>query len=341
MAAPEPGIRLMRRTDPNLRGGNEANERTPDEPIRTQRKNGFIAFDGPATEEPLAALALVQPRAVAPQQADSDAELLRLWLHGRPTTTRKAYERDSARFLAFVGVPIRQIRLADLQQFADSLHGAPATRARKLAVVRSLLTFASKLGYVPFNVGAAIKLPPIQNVRAERILSESDVHRMFALEPSPRNRTILRTLYGAGIRVSELCGLRSRNLQARDDAGQVTVLGKGHKTRAVLLPASLWADLQSLLSEDTEPGTPVFLSRKGGPLSVTQVWRTVRTAAKRIGLSVDVSPHWLRHAHASHALDRGAPIHLVQATLGHGSVATTGAYLHARPGDSSSRYLSI
>ncbi len=317
------------------------NNRVNEEPTPTQRNNGFIAFGGSVTEQPSVALALVQPRAVTPSQADSDAELLRLWLHGRPSTTRKAYERDSARFLVFVGVSIRQIRLADVQQFSDSLHGAPATRARKLAVVRSLLTFASKLGYVPFNVGAAIKLPPIQNVRAERILSESDVHRMIALEPSPRNRTMLRLLYGGGLRVSELCGLRSRNLQARDDAGQVTVLGKGHKTRAVLLPASLWSDLQSLIPDDAEPGAPVFLSRKRSPLSVTQAWRVVRAAAKRIGLAVDVSPHWLRHAHASHALDRGAPIHLVQQTLGHGSVATTGAYLHARPGDSSSRYLSI
>jgi len=237
-----------------------------------------------------------------------------------------------------VGVPIRQVRLADVQEFADSLHGAPATQARKLAAARALLPFPSKLGYVPFNVGTAIKLPQIQNVRAERILSESDVHRMIALEPSPRNRAMLRLLYGGGLRVSELCGLRSRNLQARDDSGQVTVFGKGHKTRAAPLPASLWSDLQSLISDDAEPGTPVFVSRKGGPLSVTQAWRIGRTAAKRIGLATDVSPHWLRHAHASHAPDRGAPIHLVKATLGHGSVTTTGAYLHARPDDSSSRY---
>ncbi|MBU4356156.1 MAG: tyrosine-type recombinase/integrase, partial [Proteobacteria bacterium] len=64
-------------------------------------------------------------------------------------------------------------------------------------------------------------------------------------------------------------------------------------------------------------------------------------AAIRAGIEGAVSPHWLRHAHASHALDRGAPIHLVQATLGHASVATTGKYLHARPDDSSARYLGV
>jgi site-specific recombinase XerD len=67
----------------------------------------------------------------------------------------------------------------------------------------------------------------------------------------------------------------------------------------------------------------------------------VRRAAQRAGVEGVVSPHWLRHAHATHALERGAPIHLVAATLGHASVATTGIYLHARPTDSSARYLAV
>jgi site-specific recombinase XerD len=70
-----------------------------------------------------------------------------------------------------------------------------------------------------------------------------------------------------------------------------------------------------------------------------QVHRLVKQAAARAGISTATSAHWLRHAHASHALDRGAPVSLVQATLGHASVATTGRYLHARPNDSSARYL--
>jgi len=67
----------------------------------------------------------------------------------------------------------------------------------------------------------------------------------------------------------------------------------------------------------------------------------VKAAAERAGLPASVSAHWLRHAHASHSLERGAPIHFVQATLGHSSVATTGRYLHARPSDSSARYLGV
>ena len=84
----------------------------------------------------------------------------------------------------------------------------------------------------------------------------------------------------------------------------------------------------------------MFRSAKGGHLDPAQTHRVVKAAAVRAGLPAAISAHWLRHAHASHALDRGAPIHLVQATLGHASVATTSRYLHARPSDSSSRYLA-
>ena len=76
-------------------------------------------------------------------------------------------------------------------------------------------------------------------------------------------------------------------------------------------------------------------------MNTSQVLRIVQAAAKRAGLEARVSPHWLRHSHATHALERGAPIHLVAATFGHASVATTGTYLHARPTDSSARYLVV
>src|SRR5438477_370975 len=85
---------------------------------------------------------------------------------------------------------------------------------------------------------------------------------------------------------------------------------------------------------------PVFRSRTGRRLDRGRVRMIVRQAAGRVGVAGAVSPHWLRHSHASHAVDHGAPIHLVQTTLGHSSVATTSAYLHARPGDSSARFLS-
>ena len=214
-----------------------------------------------------------------------------------------------------------------------------ATRSASTAV-KSLLSFAQEVGYLQFNVGKAVKLPAVKETLAERIMGEADAIRLVALELDPRNRAMLTLLYGAGLRVSELCALRWRDLAPREAIGQVTTMGKGGKTRAVLLSTNTWRTVQALRG-DAGADAPVFLSRKGGHLDPASAWRIVKTAAARAGLPAAVSPHWLRHAHASHSLDRGAPLSLVKDTLGHASVATTGRYLHARPNDSSSRFLSI
>ncbi len=124
----------------------------------------------------------------------------------------------------------------------------------------------------------------------------------------------------------------------RAEGGQITVFGKGGKTRTVLLKPKSSDQLLALLG-DTGPVDPMFRSPKGGHLDPAQIRRIVYAAAKKASLEQKVSPHWMRHAHASHALDGSAPIHLVQATLGHVSVSTTGRYLHARPNESSSFYL--
>lgn len=160
-------------------------------------------------------------------QATSDDRLVKLWLHGRSVHTQRAYRADAERFRSFAGKPLQQVTLADLRAFADSLDGlAPASRGRALSAVKSLLSFGHRLGYLPFDVGRALKLPSLKNRLAERILTEADVHRMLALEPSPRNRALLRLLYGGGLRVSEVCALVWRDVQPRDEAGQVTVTGR-------------------------------------------------------------------------------------------------------------------
>ena len=278
---------------------------------------------------------------VFPRQAETDEQLMRLWLHGRPENTVRAYEADAERFHAYVGKPLRAVTVGDVQAFSDTLEDlADASRARMLSAVKSLLSFAHRIGYTPFDVGRPVRLPRLKDTIAERILPEETVLMMLALEPKQRNQAVLRLLYSAGLRVSELCALRWRDMTERDDAGQVAVFGKGGKTRHVLLSTGTWEALNAIRGEAGDDA-PLFVSRFGSPLSRPQVFRIVRAAARRAGVDKDVSPHWLRHAHASHALDRGAAVHLVQATLGHGSVATTGRYLHARPTESSSKYLAV
>jgi integrase/recombinase XerD len=274
-------------------------------------------------------------------QADSDAQLIQLWLHGRSLNTRLAYENDIARFFNFAGKPICEVTLRDFQNFADSVEGSIGTKRRVIAAIKSLFSFALKLGYVRFSVAAAVRAPKAMDRLAERILPEAKIHQMIALTPEGRDRILLRCLYATGARVSEMCAVRWQHVQANDDSGQITLFGKGGKTHAVVLPPTLWNDLVAFRA-DANDDLPVFASRKGGgQLDRSQVLRIVQQAARRAGIRRKVSPHWFRHAHASHAMDRGAGIHLVCATLAHSSIAITGRYLHAKPTESSAKFLAV
>ena len=289
-------------------------------------------------------IALVDVLAPVPSslRADSDDALIKLWLHGRPLHTQRAYQTDLRRLRGQVTKPLSTVTLTDLQDFADTLSGLKgSTCYRILSAVKSLLAFGHRTGYLAFDVGRVLKLPVVRDNLAQRILPEADVHRMLSLEPNERNRALLTLFYASGARVSEICGLAWRDLQATAEGGQITVLGKGSKTRSIQLPPAVWKQLLKLRGK-AGVEEPVFRSRKKGSfLRPLAVYRVVRQAAKRAQIEGKISPHWLRHAHASHALDRGAPIHLVQATLGHASLATTSRYLHARPKESSSRFLAL
>lgn len=277
----------------------------------------------------------------------TDDQLIALWLRGHSERTRRAYAGEIARFRAYTNKTLSQVILSDLHDFLDGLDALKdSSRARALSAVKSLLSFAQKTGYLPVNVGAAIKLPKVKMQLAERIMSESEVARMLALEEHARNHALLRLLYIGGLRASEAAALCWRDLAENGDAGQVTVHGKGEKTRVVLLNAETWQELLAIRRSEAEDADPVFLSRttryRGNDtpaITPVMIWRIVKKAATRASVKPGVSPHWLRHAHASHALDRGAPISLVRDTLGHASIQTTGRYAHARPKDSSARYL--
>ena len=299
------------------------------------------------------ALVVIEPPSVPasiattmPAQAGSDDHLIELWLHPRSPRTRRAYEADIAAFRSRMTSPLRSLTLSDLYGFQHSLSGfAPATQARRISSVKSLLSKGHKLGYLPINLGAGWELPKIENVLGERILDEKQVRDLLAAAQSQRDRVLLRVLYYGGLRISEVCGLRVRHLQPNGEAGQVSVFGKGGRTRTVLLKVTVWRELDQLRTDDSD--APVFRSRQRRPggtrdanqMNPSQVHNIVKAAARRAGLPVGVSAHWLRHAHVSHALDNNAPIHLVRATVGHASLSTTSRYVHARPNESSSTYL--
>jgi integrase/recombinase XerD len=146
---------------------------------------------------------------------------------------------------------------------------------------------------------------------------------------------MLEVAYAGGLRVSELVALTWADVLPRDKGRvQLSITGKGGKVRNVLLPEVVSRSLLSLRG-DAGANDPVFAKRNGGRLTERAVNKMVKRAAKAAGINEAVSPHWLRHAHGSHAIERGASLPRVQQTLGHGNIATTSGYLHARPDSSS------
>ena len=306
--------------------------------------------------------------------AQTDARLVELWLSGKAPSTRRKYLEDLAGFLRYVGrKPLGAITLSDLVEYAEDLswlHPAAglATRVRKLKVLKSLFSYAQRVGYVSHNVGAALELPRLKDDLSERILSEGDVHRLLNAPAGPgagRDRALLLVMYAGALRREEAAGLKWRDLAARPDlgagVGQLTVFGKGGKTGIVAIPASAHEALLplKLIAEpvpggkrgqkrelEAGPDEPVFRSRKrrnasGGHLDVSAINRIVSKTAKNAGIDAPVSPHWLRHAHASHAHARGADLALIRDTLRHSNIGTTSRYLHARPNDSSGLHLGL
>jgi integrase/recombinase XerD len=183
--------------------------------------------------------------------------------------------------------------------------------------VQSLLSYGHKLGYMPFNAGVTIKIRPDQSrgQLAKRIMPEVDVQLLIRAARSARDWVMLETLYAGGPRISEL-GLSWADVIERDAKVQLSVTGKGGRTRQVLLPTIVSASLLNLRG-DAGANDPVFASHKGGRrLTERTVGYMLKRTAKRAGIADTVSPHWLRHAHGSHALDRGATLAEVQSTLG-------------------------
>ena len=153
------------------------------------------------------------------------------------------------------------------------------------------------------------------------------------------HRLLLSVGYAGGLRVSEIVGLNWADVLTRDQGlVQLNVLGKGGKTRQVLLPEVVSRALLALRG-DAGTDDPVFVNKKGERMYARAVHRMIKKAAEAAEINADVSPHWLRHAHRSHAIERGASLREVQATLGHGNISTTSGYLHARPDSSSGLHL--
>ncbi len=300
--------------------------------------------------------------------AQTDDELIALWWAryadpedpNKISPTQRSYRNDVALFLLAVretnGPGLREMTVEDVATVFERLRTmvrdkrgrtvvgkqvVAATMTRRISTLKSLFSFGAQIGYLSANVMAAVRAPKREATLTERILTEQQVRDIIAEAAEGIDRTLVKFLYYSGVRSNEAATLRWRHvLQRESGLVQVTIHGKGRKVRSVLLPRHF---TEEFLTMQRGPEEAVFQKfngqkRKVLPMSRRMMSDTVSAAAERTGLK-GVSPHWMRHAFASHAFNRGAKLHVVQASLGHSSATTTGRYLHARPDESAGLFL--
>jgi integrase/recombinase XerC len=258
--------------------------------------------------------------------------------------TLRAYGDDLARFLGFqVGhlggevTPARLAKLtpADIRAFISSRRseglGAGGVQ-RALAAVRSFYKFLAREGILENAAPRAIRTPrvrrslprPLAVADADRVLTEAGEHTVEWL--GARNAALLTLLYGAGLRISEALGLKRGDVPL---GATLTVVGKGRKERSIpVLPlvASALADYAQQIPFTGPPSSPLFLSRRGKPMSPREAQALMQNLRGRLGLAEKATPHALRHSFATHILQGGGDLRSVQELLGHASLSTTQIY---------------
>jgi integrase/recombinase XerD len=267
---------------------------------------------------------------------------------GVAANTMSSYRRDLVRYQAFLAGQglgdLNSVTALDVGAFLAALREGDddhpplsvASAGRAVVAVRGLHRFARREGLVDVDVAHDVK-PPVPPRRLPKAISLDDVEALldaagYADTPlALRDRALLEMLYGTGARISEAVGL---TLDAVDlDNRVVTLFGKGGKQRRVPLGSYAARAVDAYLVRarpvlaDGGPITRMmFLNARGGPLSRQSAWAVLRAAAERAGLTGDLSPHTLRHSFATHLMEGGADVRVVQELLGHASVTTTQIY---------------
>jgi len=270
------------------------------------------------------------------------------WLtveRGRRPNTIASYRRDLSGYctwLAQQGTDVRDVDAAGVAAFVAARRGerAASSRARELAAIRMLHRFLVEEGIRPDDPTA-----DLEGVRVPsgipKPLAEVDVARLLesASGADPierRDRAVMELLYATGMRVSELCGLSLGDIDG--DERVVRVFGKGAKERIVPFGGAAARALDAWLGPSGRPrlvparwarrgdAEAVFIGSRGGRLGRQHVWAILRQYGERVGLRDELSPHVLRHSCATHLLDHGADLRIVQELLGHASISTTQVY---------------
>jgi len=283
----------------------------------------------------------------------SDMTAVRSWLRSKNSPhTKKAYVQDITVFYQQVGKSIGEVTLPDLQDYDEWIRCAYSsvdTQRRMLYVIKSLLTFAQKQGYIPFNVGSGLTPPKAKDTLAERILTPAQIqHIIYEAKKSgsQRNYVLILLLYASGIRCEELCNLQWKDAREQGDTGQITVFGKERETRAVLLHQKAWKALQTIKPDQDNPEAYIFATRQlsyhngvsSYRMTEARVWQIVSRIARVAGIKA--SPHFFRHAHATHTMGKASQ-RVIQETMGWKSPMVMMRYQHVMPSESSSFALDL
>lgn len=251
---------------------------------------------------------------------------------GHSVHTVDAYLRDVVKFLAFIqGQSITQEQIVAFLQHLQNQKYASSSLSRMLMAVKVFCRFLKKEGLLDSDVSRYIETPKIWQLIPE-VLSLEEVEVLLA-QPSPddavgaRDRAILELLYATGMRVSELCSLAIHDLHD----SFVKVRGKGKKER--LIPVGKVAInaidhyLLHFRPKETETRAPLFIAaRSGKAISRSVVWSQIKQYAVKAKITKTISPHTLRHSFATHLLERGVDLRIIQEMLGHEDIGTTDRY---------------
>lgn len=252
--------------------------------------------------------------------------------------TIEAYRSDLRQFFQFLkseSTALVRVDAEIVDAFASSLkkRGLVETSAlRKLHAIRSFWGFLTREGKLPINSVKSSELPKIWR-RLPAFLSESQVQQLLDAPSQSsfcgvRDRAILALLYSCGLRVSEVCGLDIRDIEE----SLVRVLGKGDKERLVPILARGLSAIDRYLhmhrDRFRDRSQALFLSTRGRRLTRHAIWRRVKRYAQGVGVRLGSHPHALRHSFATHLMNRGADIRVIQELLGHANIATTDRYTH-------------
>lgn len=264
--------------------------------------------------------------------------------------TKKTYIRIVKDFLTFNWhLSLKQITPAIVTLYLRKKDKvAASTRNLHRNCLSSLFQYLENVSYIQKSPVKVVKQEKVTETFHYKVLSIEQIKRMTEKVGSPRDRLILQILYFTGLRVSELSTIKVKDFsvssQKRNTQGAyLTVIGKGSKIRTVLTGTYLWKEIKKYIKKvNLQPNDYIF-NFEGAPLSRITIFKIIKKATLVAGIKVPggktPSPHWFRHTSAIHALENGADIHVVQTTLGHASLATTGQYLKSRPVKSNASYL--